>query len=351
MADRFRPINRDTPHLFPPTVQDYLPDDHLARFVVDIVEQLDLTPLTRAYGGRGGSAAWHPAMLVSLLFYGYATGTFSSRKLEAATYDSVAVRFICANQHPDQDSISAFRKRFLSELDDLFVQILVIAHEMGTLQLGTVSLDGTKIKANASKHKALGWRYANALEAQLRAEVEELMRVAQVANNTRLPYTLDIPAENDNRATIHERDGFIYDAESPEAYVQSQADFLRSRIEAIGANYQPWPFRDRQEYYFGIVVEKIELKSLFDRGGRDFCVPLTNSRGWADIYCLVQRLTRVCAEPGLCLAQKQSTCLIGSLARHASEADRLLKAGQRRSFGGTYGGTNKNTRILFIIIQ
>jgi transposase len=112
MADRFREINRDTPHLFPPTVQDYLPEDHLARFVVDIVDQLDLSPLTRSYGGRGGSAAWHPAMLVSLLFYGYATGTFSSRKLEAATHDSVAVRFICANQHPDHDSISAFRQRF-----------------------------------------------------------------------------------------------------------------------------------------------------------------------------------------------------------------------------------------------
>jgi len=136
MADRFREINRDTPHLFPPTVQDYLPEDHLARFVVDIVDQLDLSPLTRSYGGRGGSAAWHPAMRVSLLFYGYATGTFSSRKLEAATHDSVAVRFICANQHPDHDSISAFRQRFLSELEALFVQILVIAHEMGTVSLG-----------------------------------------------------------------------------------------------------------------------------------------------------------------------------------------------------------------------
>jgi len=199
MADRFRPINRDTPHLFPPTVQDYLPDDHLARFVVDIVDQLDLSALTMSYGGRGGSVAWHPALWVSLLFYGYATGTFSSRKLEAATYDSVAVRTICANQHPDHDSISAFRQRFLSELEAVFVQILVIAHEMGTLKLGTVSLDGTKIKANASKHKALSWRYANALEAQLRAEVEELMRLAEAADNTPLPDTLDIPAEIQRR--------------------------------------------------------------------------------------------------------------------------------------------------------
>ncbi|MGN8160830.1 IS1182 family transposase [Salinisphaera sp. RV14] len=199
MADRFRPINRETPHLFPPSVQDYVADDHLARFVVDIVDQLDLSPLTMAYGGRGGSAAWHPAMLLSLLFYGYATGTFSSRKLEAATYDSVAVRYICANQHPDHDSISAFRQRFLAELETLFVQILLIAHEMGTLKLGTVSVDGTKIKANASKHKALSWGHANALEAQLRAEVAELMRLAEAADNTPPPDTLDIPAEIQRR--------------------------------------------------------------------------------------------------------------------------------------------------------
>lgn len=228
MADRFRPINRDTPHLFPPSVQDYLPDDHLARFVVDIVDQLDLSPLTWSYGGRGGSAAWHPAMLVSLLFYGYATGTFSSRKLEAATHDSVAVRFICANQHPDHDSISAFRKRFLSELEALFVQILVIAHEMGTLKLGTVSLDGTKIKANASKHKALSWRYAHALEAQLQAEVETLMRLAEAADNASPPQTLDIPDEiqrrQDRLAAIAAAKDTIQ-ARADERDAQAQADY------------------------------------------------------------------------------------------------------------------------------
>lgn len=226
MADRFRPINRDTPQLFPPTVQDYLADDHLARFVVDIVDQLDLSPLTRAYGGRGGSAAWHPAMLVSLLFYGYATGTFSSRKLEAASYDSVAVRYICANQYPDHDSISAFRKRFLSELEDVFVQILMIAREMGTLQLGTVSLDGTKIKANASKHKALSWRYANALEAQLREEVEQLMRWAEAADNTPLPQTLDIPAE------IQRRQDRLAAIAAAKATIQARADERDARAQA-----------------------------------------------------------------------------------------------------------------------
>ena len=106
MAVEFIPVDRDTPYIFPPSVQDYLPDDHLARFVVDIVEQLDLNHLSAVYSGRG-SKPFHPAMLVALLFYGYSTGVFSSRKLEAATYDSIAFRYICANTNPDHDTIAS----------------------------------------------------------------------------------------------------------------------------------------------------------------------------------------------------------------------------------------------------
>ncbi len=115
MRRRFVSADRKTPQMFPPTIEEYLPEDHLARFVVEIVEQLDLRRLTEAYSGRG-SAAYHPGMKVALLFYGYATGTFSSRKLEKATYDSVAYRYICANSNPDHDSINRFRKRFGKEL-------------------------------------------------------------------------------------------------------------------------------------------------------------------------------------------------------------------------------------------
>ncbi len=194
MAVKFVPIDRNTPYLFPPSVQDYLPEGHLARFIVDIVEQLDLNHLAMTYSGKG-SSPYHPAMMLALLFYGYATGTFSSRKLEKATYDSIAYRFICANKHPDHDSINAFRKRFLKDLQGLFVDMLVIAQEMGVLKLGTISLDGTKIKANASKHKALSWKYAQESEQQLRKEVEELMRLAEQADNSELPDGLDIPQE------------------------------------------------------------------------------------------------------------------------------------------------------------
>ena len=194
MAVEFIPVDRDTPYIFPPCVQDYLPDDHLARFVVDIVEQLDLSHLSAVYSGRG-SKRFHPALLVALLFYGYATGVFSSRKLEKAAYDSIAFRYICANTNPDHDTIASFRKRFLKELGALFVEILVVAEAMGLVKLGTVSLDGTKIKANASKHKALSWDYANRLEAQLKQEVEELMRLAEEADQYSRPEEMDIPEE------------------------------------------------------------------------------------------------------------------------------------------------------------
>jgi len=194
MSTNFIPTDRNTIYLLPPSVQDWLPEDHLARFVVDIVSQLNLRSITDQYGGRG-SKAYHPGMLLSLLFYGYATGKFSSRKLEQATYDSVAFRFIAANKHPDHDTIAAFRKRFLQQLKPLFVQILSIAKEMGLLKVGKVSLDGTKVKANASQHRALSWGHACKLEKQLQAEVDELMRLAQKADSSEIPDEMNIPQE------------------------------------------------------------------------------------------------------------------------------------------------------------
>lgn len=194
MIKKFIPTNRDQQYLFPPSIRDWLPEEHLARFVVDIVSELNLQPLADAYAGKGHKA-YHPEILLSLLFYGYATGVFSSRKIEKATYDSVAFRFISANTHPDHDTIATFRKRFLEQLKPLFVQILMLAREMGLLKLGKVSLDGTKIKANASKHHALSWSHACKLEEQLQAEVNELIRLAEQADSEELPDEMDIPKE------------------------------------------------------------------------------------------------------------------------------------------------------------
>lgn len=191
---RFLSVDRGTDYLLPPSVDDWLPDDHLARFVVDVVDQLDLSPLTDQYAGRG-SKAHHPAVLLALLVYGYATGVFSSRKIERATYDSVAFRYIAANSHPDHDTLASFRRRFLPELEQVFVQVLLLAREMKLGKLGTIALDGTKIKANASRHKALSYGYAKRLEAQLRAEVKALTKHAEATDRKDESDGMDIPAE------------------------------------------------------------------------------------------------------------------------------------------------------------
>src|SRR6201994_334484 len=150
----FRPVDRDTGFLMPPSVDEWLPERHLARFVVEVIASLDLRTMLGSYRGSG-EASYHPAVLLGILVYGYATSVFSSRKLERATYDSVAFRFIAANQHPDHDTIAAFRRRFLQQIEKLFLQVLGVAHEMGLLRLDTVALDGTKIHANASRHSAV----------------------------------------------------------------------------------------------------------------------------------------------------------------------------------------------------
>ena len=134
-------------------------------------------------------------MLLGLLVYGYATGVFSSRKLERATYDSVAFRFIAANDHPDHDTIATFRRRFLKEIEALFVQVLLLAREMGVLKMGTVALDGTKIHANASRHSALSYEHAGKIEAQLKAEVADLMAKAEAADQADVPDGMSIPEE------------------------------------------------------------------------------------------------------------------------------------------------------------
>src|SRR5664279_5351235 len=190
----FRTIDRQTGFLLPPSVDEWLPEKHLARFVVEVIEGLDLRAMSGSYRGSG-SASYHPRMLLGILVYGYATGVFSSRKLERATYDSVAFRFIAANDHPDHDTIAAFRRRFLKEIEGLFVQVLLLAREMGVLKMGTVGLDGTKIHANASRHSALSYGHAAKIEAQLKAEVADLMAKAEAADAADIPDGMSIPDE------------------------------------------------------------------------------------------------------------------------------------------------------------
>jgi len=224
---RFVTVNRDTAYLLPPSIDDWLPKDHLARFVVDIVDQLDLSALSRQYRGTG-SAAYHPAVMLGLLIYGYASGVYSSRRIEAATYESIAFRYIAANEQPDHDSLCAFRKRFLKEIEALFVQVLCIARQMKLLKLGTIALDGTKIHANASRHSALSHGHAHKIEAQLEAEVRQLLARAEAADQEPLPEGLSIPEELVRRearlAAIRQAKAQI-EARAAERDARERADF------------------------------------------------------------------------------------------------------------------------------
>ena len=179
MGKRFRTDHLDQGLLLPPSLHDWLPEGHLARFLADVIEELDLQGIYGSYEGDGrGLAAYQPAMMVRLLLYGYCVGLVSSRKMERATHEDVAFRYLSADTHPDHDTIAAFRKRHLEALAGLFVQALRLCQKAGLVKLGHVAIDGTKIKANASKHKAMSYQRMEETEQRLRQEVEELLRRA-----------------------------------------------------------------------------------------------------------------------------------------------------------------------------
>jgi transposase len=225
----FRPINRDTGFLLPPSVDEWLPQRHLARFVVEVVDGLDLSELVKAYRGSG-SASYHPALLLALLVYGYATKVFSSRAIERATYDSVAFRFIAGNEHPDHDTIAAFRKRFLGQIEGLFVEVLKLARQMGMLKMGTVGLDGTKVHANASRHSALSYGHAKKIEKQLKKEVKQLLKLAERADAADIPDGMSIPQELERREL---RLAAIAEAKA-KIEARAQERFEREKVEHQG---------------------------------------------------------------------------------------------------------------------
>jgi transposase len=177
---RFKPYEPDKPLLLPPDMRTWLPDDHLALFISDVVDALDLSEIAdKYYRYHGGQPAYHPAMMLKLLFYGYCVGTRSSRRIEQKTYEDVAFRVLSCDTHPDHSRISDFRKRHLPEISRLFVQVLEICKEAGLIKLGYVALDGTKVKANASKHKAMSYARMVKREPELAAEVDRLLAEAE----------------------------------------------------------------------------------------------------------------------------------------------------------------------------
>jgi transposase len=180
MGKTFRAYNLDQRLLLPPDMRQWLPEGHLALFLVDVVSQLDLIEILKVYedGDGRGQPPYHPVMMVTLLLYAYCTGKPSSRRIERATYEEVPYRVVAGDQHPDHDSIAAFRQRHWQALARLFVQVLQLCEAAGLVKLGHVALDGTKIKANASKHKAMSYQRMCAKEKEWEAEVARLLEQA-----------------------------------------------------------------------------------------------------------------------------------------------------------------------------
>jgi transposase len=196
MAARFVTIDYDTPLILPPNLRDWVPVNHLAHFILDVVEELDLRQVRVNERGTG-SEQYPPRMLLALLLYCYATGLFSSRRIEQATWDSVPVRLICGDTHPDHDTICTFRRENKALLEETFVRVLQLAQELKFLQVGqiTVAVDGTKVLANASKHAAVSYEHAGKTIEQLELEVKELVAKAEQADSTPLEEGLSIPQE------------------------------------------------------------------------------------------------------------------------------------------------------------
>jgi len=236
MARRFKQVDYEESLDQTVTIRECLPPDHLARFIVGIIALLDLSAIYVHYAAVGGEA-YAPEVLLGLLFYGYTTGVFSSRKIERATYELIPFRFIAGGLHPDHDTIANFRKTFLPQIIELFVQVLVVAREMGLLNLGNISLDGSKVHADASKSHAVSYGRLLTLEQHLRAEVEELLALAEQVDQGDLPEGLDVVVE------IALRQERLVNLAQAKAVLEARA---QERYEAEKAKYEA-KLREREE--------------------------------------------------------------------------------------------------------
>lgn len=205
MSANFVNIDRDTPMFFPPDLRDWIPEDHIVHFIIDAVETLDLKNFSVNKRGSG-SAQYPPEMMLALLIYCYATGRFSSREIEQATYFDVAIRYICGgDKHPDHDTINNFRAKNRQAFQEAFIKVLMLAGEIGNLKkVGGVSVDGTKIKANASKNSAVSYKRASEMIKRLEKEIEELTKNAENADSKPLQDGLTVPEEINRRKTRKE---------------------------------------------------------------------------------------------------------------------------------------------------
>jgi transposase len=236
MARKFKTVDYEAALHQTVTVEECLSPNHLARFIVSIIAQLDLSKIYARYAPVGGEPI-DPKVLLGLLLYGYATGVFSSRKIEKATYESIPFRFIAGGLHPDHDTLAHFRKIFLADLKALFVQVLLVAQEAGALNLGNISLDGSKLHADASKSHAVSYKRLLELESELRQEVDELFALGEQLEQSDLPAGLDIADEiafREGRLVNLAQAKQVLEARAQERNVAEQAEYaakLREREE------------------------------------------------------------------------------------------------------------------------
>jgi transposase len=229
MSVRFVNIDRETPMMFPPDLREWLPENHLAYFIVDIIERLDLSGFK--VNARGsGDEQYPPSMMLALLIYSYAAGIFSSRRIEASTYTDVAARYICGGAvHPDFSVICTFRRENGAAFEDVFTKVPGVAQELGHLKkVGNISVDGTKVKANASKHKAVSYRYAKEMREKLKEEVKHLVKKAEGEDSRGLETGLTVPGEIARR--------------------EERIRKLEGAVQAIEERYEEVRKREEQEY-------------------------------------------------------------------------------------------------------
>ncbi len=295
MSRKFRTANYEETLNQIIRLAEALPPQHLARFVVDIIAQLDLSKIYALYAPQGGEAI-APEILLGLLFYGYATGVFSSRKIEKATYESIPFRFIAGGLHPDHDTIAHFRKTFLAEIKDLFVQILLLAQAAGVLKLGNISLDGSKIHADASKSHAVSYQRLIELEGQLQAEVNALFALGEQAEqgDTQLPDNLILQDEiaiRQERLAHLAKAKAVLEARAKERYAAEQAEYEAklSEREAKARKHhrkpkgrtpkppQPGP-REKDQYNFTDPDSRIMKNSTNDGVDQNYNVQVANDQ-------------------------------------------------------------------------
>ena len=266
MSKTYLPYDPDQQLLLPAALQEWLPDDHLAYFISDVVDQLDLSSITARYEGeRRGGSPYNPRMMVKVLLYGYCIGVASSRRIAQRLHEDIGFRVLAANNAPDFRTISDFRKDHLGALAGLFLQVLALCQRAGLVKLGHVALDGTKVRANASRHKAMSYKRMKEKEAQLAAEVAELLRRAQEADEEE-----DRRYGKDKRGDelpeeLAFREGRLQKIREAMAALEAEAQAAAEQAEVEGKTHPGVPDDKAQRNF-----TDAESRIMPGPGGRDF---------------------------------------------------------------------------------